>query len=63
MAYCILSQFESAGKYVLYLFLASPVLVIWLVMTVLMHGRYNGKSLGDREFGYQDKEDDELGTF
>lgn len=62
VVYCVISQFPSAGKYVLYMFLVSPVLVVWMVITVLKYGSYKGKALDDREFGYQDKDEKDLGT-
>jgi hypothetical protein len=57
--YCVLSQIEAAFQYTLLMFLFSPVLVIWMVYTVLKHGVYNGPSLGNKEFGYQDRNPDE----
>jgi hypothetical protein len=34
-----------------------------MVYTVLKHGKYDGPELGDDEFGYCDKNKDELGVF
>lgn len=62
LLYIILLQFEQTQKYATYMLLFSPVLVVWLVYTVLKYGTYDGPELGDDEFGYQDKTNEELGT-
>ena len=42
----------------------SPLLMLWLVYTVIRYGRYSGKELQqDEEWGYQDRNNDELGIF
>ncbi len=49
---------------VLLLFSFSPVLLLWMVYSILKYGRYTGPSLGpDREWGYQDRNPESLGTF
>ena len=48
----------------MYMFLFSPLIVLWLVYTVIRHGRYTGRELDEQEeFGYQDREKDSLGMF
>ena len=43
------------------MFLFSPILVFWMVITLLKHGKYTGTDLGkDEEWGYEDKRRDEL---
>lgn len=59
--YCLLLQFDNSLQFAFMMLLFSPVLVVWMVYTVLKHGKFNGPSLGDREFGYQDKTNEELG--
>ncbi|MFN8346889.1 MAG: hypothetical protein U0X91_17945 [Spirosomataceae bacterium] len=61
--YCELLQFESTKGIAILMFLLSPFLVVWMVYTVLKHGRYDGKELGDEEFGYQDMDTEELKRF
>lgn len=61
--YCELLQFESTKGIAVAMFLLSPFLLIWMVYMVLKHGRYDGKELGDEEFGYQDMDTDDLKTF
>lgn len=61
--YCELLQFESTKGIAVAMFLFSPFLVVWMVYTVLKHGRYDGKPLGDDEFGYQDIETEDLKAF
>lgn len=58
--YIVLLQFEKTHKYAVYMLLFSPVLVVWLVYTVLKSGMYKGPELGDDEFGYQDRSKDDL---
>ena len=43
--------------------LLSPALMLWLVYAALKYGRHNNTTLGDEEFGYQDKNKNELGIF
>ena len=60
--YWQLLQFENTKDYGIIMFLFSPFVVCWMVYTVLKHGKYSGPELGDQEFGYQDKQKDELGV-
>ena len=62
--YCITLQFEYLRPIGMYMFLFSPLIVLWLVYTVIRHGRYTGRELDEQEeFGYQDREKDSLGMF
>lgn len=61
--YCVLLQFESTLSFAIGMLLFSPFLVFWMVYTILKYGKYNGKGLGNDEFGYQDKNKDDLGVF
>jgi hypothetical protein len=56
-------QFEPAITYCIIMLLFSPILICWMVFTVLKYGKYEGPELGYEEFGYQDKSKDELGIF
>ena len=52
------------GRLVWLMFMASPLLVIWMVYSVIKFGKYSGKELGeDEEWGYEDKSREELGVF
>lgn len=63
VVYCILINFNAPLKLVYFIFSISPILVIWMVYTVLRHGSYNGNELqADEEWGYQDVSKDELGV-
>ncbi len=55
LLYCILLQIESTFHYAFMMLLFSPILIFWMVYTVLRYGRYNGGDLGNRESGYQDR--------
>jgi len=61
--YSILLQFATTVGYGIIMLSFSPLLVCWMVYSVLKHGKYNGKELGDDEFGYQDKTKADLGVF
>lgn len=61
--YCVLLQFESTLSFAIGMLLFSPLLIFWMVYTILKYGKYNGKGLGNDEFGYQDKNKDDLGVF
>ena len=62
--YYILFYAGVADDIIISMFIASPFLVIWLVVTLLKHGQYNGPELSDNEeWGYQDRDKNSLGTF
>jgi hypothetical protein len=63
VTYIILLSIQSTLIYAIGMLLFSPVLVLWMVYTVLKYGKYDGKELGNDEFGYHDKKKDELGVF
>ena len=41
----------------------SPIIIIGMVLVVLRSGKYTGRTLGEDEFGYQDKKKEDLGVF
>jgi hypothetical protein len=61
--YCALLQFESTRALALTMLLFAPVVLIVMVYIVLKYGKFTGPELGDNEFGYADKDKDELGVF
>ncbi|MGZ3901553.1 MAG: hypothetical protein ACXVNM_13710 [Bacteroidia bacterium] len=63
LCYCILLQYETTKSIALIMLGIAPFMLVWMVYTVLKHGKYNGPELNGEEFGYQDKNKDELGTF
>lgn len=54
--YTILLQFKSTETIALGMLMFAPALVAWMVYAVLRFEKYTGRSLGEDEFGYQDKE-------
>jgi fatty acid desaturase len=46
-----------------WLFIASPFLLIWMVINILRDTRHKYPELGDHEWGYRDKNRDDLGFF
>ena len=63
IVYIILLHFKTTTGYAIIMSLFSPLLICWMVYSVLWHGKYNGPELGDEEFGYRDKKKNDLGTF
>jgi hypothetical protein len=62
--YYILFHAGAPVSIIMAMFVASPFLVIWLVITILKYGKYNGPELKDNEeWGYQDRDKDSLGVF
>jgi len=55
--YSTLLQFEATRAYGFIMLVFSPLLLCWMVYTILKYGKYTGSELGSREFGYQDKAD------
>jgi hypothetical protein len=60
--YLTLLQFETTKAYGFVMLLFAPLLLCWMVYTILKYGRYDGPDLGNEEFGYQDKSNDPLGV-
>jgi len=47
-----------------FLFVLFPFILIWIVFSILIHGKFEGKELGEQEeWGYTDKDKNELGVF
>jgi hypothetical protein len=64
VVFAILSRLDIPLNLMLWLFAFSPLLVIWMVYRVIRYGKYTGKELKPgEEWGYEDKNRDELGTF
>jgi hypothetical protein len=61
--YLALLQFEATQSYGLLMLSIAPLLLGWMVYTILKYGKYTGRELGNEEFGYQDKSKDQLDTF
>ncbi|HEY1006580.1 MAG TPA: hypothetical protein VGD92_05345 [Sphingobacteriaceae bacterium] len=64
LVFVVLLHQEVSLRLIMLLFSLAPCLLLWMVWTVLKHGRYTGRPLGsDREWGYQDRRNEDLGTF
>jgi hypothetical protein len=54
--YVILLSVEKYWDIAFSMFLFSPVVVIWLVYTIVRYGKYTGKELeAGQEYGYEDR--------
>ena len=61
---CILIFFSDAITIINIISLIGPVLIMWMVYCVLRFGNYKGPELKDEEeWGYADKNKDDLGVF
>jgi hypothetical protein len=64
IVYTFLHQSGVSLKVLGVMFLLSPFLVVWMAYTILRYAPYDGKDLEENEeWGYADKNKDELGTF
>jgi hypothetical protein len=63
LIYYEMMLFEATTGYAMVMLLLSPLLLCWMVFTVLKYGKDKSIELGDDEFGYQDKRKEELGVF
>jgi hypothetical protein len=64
LVYVILHQTGAELRVLAWMFVFSPALVIWMVYTILKYGIYSGPELAEQqEYGYQDKQKEDLGTF
>lgn len=56
LVFALMGQWEGGQYYMPLMFLLSPFLVVWMVITVLRYGRHSGKELSENEeWGYEDK--------
>ncbi len=56
LVYVVLVFLGKASGFAAFIFTFSPLLMIWLVYSVIRHGEYKGRELKpDEEFGYTDK--------
>jgi hypothetical protein len=63
LLYFIFCQVNGTAGIAIMMFFLSPFVILWMVYSVLKYGKYNGKGLETEEFGYQDKNKEELGVF
>lgn len=56
IVYVCFMQFPGTVRIAIGMFLFSPVIVIWMVYTILRHGKYHGRELTrSQEYGYEDR--------
>jgi hypothetical protein len=64
VVYALLHQSGASMELLGSMFLFSPFLVIWMAYAILRYATYKGKELGnDEEWGYADRNKDDLGIF
>lgn len=64
LIYVVLFQTGMPFKVLLLMYLFSPFLVMWMVITVLRDDRHDDGELAEgHEWGYRDKKREDLGTF
>ena len=61
---CILVFYAPDSKLINIISFLSPLLMLWLAFSILRFGKYSGEDLSsDDEFGYADKNKEDLGVF
>jgi hypothetical protein len=64
IVFAIAGQLGVSLNVMLWLFSVSPVLLFWMVYTILKYGKHSGKVLAENEeWAYEDIEKDKLSTF
>jgi hypothetical protein len=64
VVFLLLFEVNASRDIIFGMFFFSPVVVGWMLYTILKYGRYEGAELNaDEEWGYQDKNKDSLGIF
>ena len=63
VVYCVVIQFDFLRGIGWMMLLLYPLQIAWIAITIFKHGKYQGPNLDKEEFGYQDKEKNELGIF
>lgn len=61
LLYIVCLHFESTFFYSIILLALSPFVIIGSAVYILKHGKHNGEELGDREYGYCNKKNEDLG--
>jgi len=63
LLYCFCLQNEEKLNIAFLLFSLFPIIIIWVTLTIIKFSSYEGRELNDEEWGYQDKEKEDLGRF
>jgi hypothetical protein len=63
IVYCICLSSDSLYSIAWFLFVFYPLLLAWVIFTILRPGPYQVTELNDDEFGYSDRQKDQLGIF
>ena len=63
LLYAICLGVESLQYYLGYLFAIAPVIYFWMAYSIIRFGEYHGKDLLNEEWGYQDRNKEDLGVF
>ena len=61
--FCALFFFPGTENWAILMVIFFPFLMIWIIYLILKNGKYEGPELGDNEFGYQDRKEEDLGIF
>jgi hypothetical protein len=54
LIYCVLLAFPSMMGYAWIMVFCFPLLIAWIAYTIIRFEKYEGQSLDDAEFGYQE---------
>ena len=64
LLYCWMILSGNKSELTSFLFSLIPFILIWIVFSILKYGKFEGRELGEHEeWGYADKDKNELGVF
>lgn len=61
--YAIAPYISIPDDLIIFMFVATPFLILWMAYRILKFADAPKQSLGDEDWGYADKRKEDLGTF
>ena len=63
IVYIVMLNIPALLRYSEIMLLVSPIVILWMIYTILKFGKNNKTELSGEEFGYADKKKTDLGIF
>ena len=64
LLYCLMMLSDNESGLTSLIFSLFPFLLLWIVYSILRYGKFEGKELNENdEWGYTDRDKNELGVF
>jgi Flp pilus assembly protein TadB len=63
LVYCVMLHVPALMMYAEMMLMFSPLLIVWMVYAIVKDTRHERNELNEEEFGYADKDKNELGIF